>query len=382
MRERYTFEEIKDYLYCSLLYYLKHRARVERLGRISLTTADLPGAAVAQALGVYASGAHPEMSFPQLVQAVWATWMRQKGVGTDVVTMLLGYEALRSQIMGEFLSGKIKKKGGKRYIEPRLAARYRQMIEHAGLLAAAERIEDYLRKPLGVAPAELELIGAYRVADAYADSLLMAERYPLPARAAVIGANINVVVKSGNGIEISLRARLLLHGESGTTAVVHLPEPVFYFDPIWAGRNLEALALSLYEGEAEGVGPVSHVLIRHLMSGQTVTRRQLRTTRLSLSLLHAVRGIQAELYLPQFLSGDFGRCQKCPAASVCLDAKEDPIEAAYPGTLGWGERVMAAGQKVRSEGDPALIDLVQIVAESALTPQDLSRYLENRKSDV
>jgi hypothetical protein len=379
VKERFAFEEIQDYLSCSLLYYLKYRAKAEPLAEAALTTADLPSEAVAQALGVYASGTHPEMSFPELVRAVWTTWMRQKGIGSDTLTMLLGYEALRSQIMGEFLSGKIKKKGGRRYIEPRLAARYRQMIEHAGLIAAAERIEDYLREPFGVAPAALERIGEYRMADAYADSLLMAERYPLPARGSVIGAGRKVVVRSGNGIEIAVMARLLLRGESGLLAVTHLPEPVFYFDPTWAGRSLEAIALSMYGGEAEGVGPVQQVLIRHLMSGQTVARRQLRTSRLSLSLLHAARGIQAELYLPQFLSGDLGRCRRCPAASLCLDREEDPIEAAYPGTLGWGERVTAAGEQMGIGEDPGLGDLVQILAGSALTPQDLARYMESRE---
>ncbi len=378
MKEHFAFEEIQDYLSCSLLYYLKYRAKMESLSWAPLTTADLPGEAVAQALGVFATGQHPEMSFRELVRAVWATWMKQKRIGADTVTMLLGYEALRGQIMSEFLSGKIKKKGGKHYVEPRLSSRYRQMIEHAGLLAAAEQIEAHMLEPFGVSPAELELIGPYRMADAYADSLLMADRYPLPEREEVIAANTDVVAKSGAGIEITVRAKLLLQGGSGTTAVVHLDEPVFYFDATWAGRNLEAIALSLHDGQAHGVGDVSQVVVRHLMSGQAVARRQLRTSRLSLSLLHAARGIQADLYLPQFLSGDFTRCRKCPAAIVCLDQKEDPIEAAYPGTLSWSERVVLASEKAGMSGDPALRDLVQALAETAVSTQDLARFMSGR----
>ncbi len=380
MKECFAFEEIRDYLYCSLLYYLKYHAGISGLSKTALTTADLPGEAVAQALGVYAAGNHPEMSFRELVRAVWTTWMRQKGIRADVVTMLLGYEALRSQILDEFLSGKIRRKGGKHYVEPRLSSRYRQMIEHAGLLAAAERIEEYLIEPFGVKPAELELLGPYRMADAYADSLLMAERYQLPARESVIAANTDVVVRSGNGIEITVKARLLLRAEAGTVVVAHLPEPAFYFDPTWAGRNLEAIALSLYEGESADDLPVSQVMIRHLMSGQAVTRKQLRTSRLSLSLLHAVRGIQAELYLPQFLSGDLGRCRKCSAAFICLEHKEDPIEAAYPGTLSWSERVLAAVARLDKRVYPGLNELSLILGESGLSPQDLARFCD-RKAD-
>ena len=375
MKELFTLEELQDYLYCSLLYYLKHREGAE-LNIPALTTAGLPGEAISQALRVFSAGEHPQLSFRALVQAVWATWMKQREIGSDTITMLLGYETLRGEILDQFLSGKIKKRGGRRYTEPRLSTRYRQMTEHAGLKAVAERIEEQMLPRFQIASAELDLLGPYPIADAYADSLLIAARYPLPPREAIVAVDENIIVRSRNNIQIQVKAHLLIKDKSGLIAVVAEAEPVFYFNTTWAGRNLAAIALSLYDGADRGVAPVQKVLIRHLMSGKDVARKSLRTSRLSFALLHGVRGIQADLYLPQFLSGDLSRCRQCPAERLCLDADADPIETAYPGTLSWSERVMAAGEKLGRSKDPSLLALAEILGQTALTPQELVRYME------
>jgi hypothetical protein len=381
MKTRFTLEEVQDYLYCSLLYYLKHRKGAAELNIPALTTADLPGEAINQALRVFSAGDHPQLSFRALVQAVWATWMKQKGIGADTITMLLGYESMRREILDQFLSGKITKRGGGRYTEPRLSTRYRQMTEHAGLQAVAARIEEQMLPRFQVASAELDLLGEYLIADAYADSLLMAARYPLPPREAIAAADEDITIRSRNNIQIQVKAHLLIKGKSGTIAVVAESEPAFYFNPTWAGRNLAAIALSLYDGAGHSEKPVHKILIRHLMSGKDVARKRLRTSRLSLALLHGVRGIQADLYLPQFLSGDLSRCRRCPAERICLDADEDPIEAAYPGTLAWSERVIMAAEKIGRHTDPAVGDLVRAIGQAGITAQDLTRFWEGRADE-
>ena len=81
--------EITDYLFCPLYFYLKHRDPVPGLQANSMSTTDLPGQAISQALQVYAGGKFPDMNFRQIVQAVWATWMNQKNVEKDAMTMIL-----------------------------------------------------------------------------------------------------------------------------------------------------------------------------------------------------------------------------------------------------------------------------------------------------
>jgi hypothetical protein len=106
-------QDIRDYLFCSLWFYLKRFAPKlltpdGEAGIHPYTTLELPGLAFAQALALHATGRHPH-PFPVLADLVWQTWFVQKGVGDDLLQAARGYARLRNEILGQFTSGRIRK---------------------------------------------------------------------------------------------------------------------------------------------------------------------------------------------------------------------------------------------------------------------------------
>lgn len=377
-------KDIQDYLYCSLWFYLKHRSKVGSLidtaGQVqtlpSYTTLELPGLAVSQALGAYLTGKYSLM-FPELVKRVWEIWFSQKGVGDDVAKALAGYAQVRSAILNQFLGGKILNKDRQPYREPRMTIRYKNMLASSGLAHLAETTDPPGLSKLGCATAELAGLGTYYLADAYADSFLMAARYSPPIPAAVYGMRVKTRIPLPGGLAVTAVADLVIPGASATTIEVHDYSPAFYFDPGWVGRRLDVVAaMYMQSADAEKpFPPVERVVYRHFLSGKTIERRRVRQSRLVFALDAARRGIQAGIFTPQFLSGDLTRCRACPAQAVCIPPGGDLAEWFLPGEVGIAKRVRGIVNRLEPV-DTAMVNKLSAALEDELLPLDVLAALD------
>jgi hypothetical protein len=377
-------QDIRDYLFCSLWFYLKRFA--PRLltpdgeaGIHPYTTLELPGLAFAQALALHATGRHPH-PFPVLADLVWQTWMVQKGMGDDLLQAARGYARLRNEILGQFTSGRIRKAGGQAYIEPRMTTRYANMLENAGLTKIASRIEETGREKLGAGPAELPGVGPYFLADAYADTVWMAERYTPPLPEAVHGLSLPVQVKMDNGGTISARADLVIAGVEESTVEVHDAHPAFALQRSWANRRLDVLAAlqMIPAGPHKPFPPVGKVIYRHLMSGKTIERRRVRAARLSFAFEAARRGVQAGVFIPQYLSGDLSRCRGCRAQEVCITPQGDISEWFQPGSAALAGQVRDALRQI-GPVDAVTVRKILAALEVSLLPVDLLTTLDTNE---
>jgi len=331
-------QEVKDYLFCSLLYYLKYRRPlvVKEAGMQwqlpSYTTLDLPGLAIEQALKVHATG-QTSYSFPVLVDLVWKAWFAQKGIGDDVYQSLRSYAGVRNKILNQFLSGAITNKAHQPYTEPRMTNRYKEMMDRAGLEPLSQAIDEAALEKIGAVAGEFSGIGGYSLASAYADSLHMTRQYSPPLPEAIYGVQVKTVVRLPNKEVISATADLVILGADSATIEFHDFDPVFTVQSTWIGRRLEVIAaMEMQAVESEKSFPkVERVIYRHFMSGKTLERRSVREARLVFALEAAVRGIEAGIYTPQFLSGDITRCRGCPAREICIPASGDLFEWFLPG---------------------------------------------------
>lgn len=325
--------QVEDYLYCPLLYYLKHEC-LEPLSLAERTTLELPRLAVQQALQAHASGKYAVYDLPTLVHNVWLAWFRQHKLGEDHVLALRGYQQARSEILDQFLSGHIRKRGNLRYQEPRASHRYKTMVRTAGLDALSLRIDESALPAMGIVRGELDQLnlGAYSLAEAYCDSLRMASSFaPFPAQA-VLGVDVPAQADIGNGEFLRTTADLIINDGQACIVYVHDFSPLYVIDRTWIARRLPVLAAAVLHPLPGGphFPPVEEVVYRHYLSGSEVHRKQLRASRLLWAVFMAKRGIQAAHYPPAFLSGDLSRCRRCVAQTVCLGA-DDVLEAVFPG---------------------------------------------------
>ncbi|HVP22050.1 MAG TPA: hypothetical protein VMS73_09345 [Anaerolineaceae bacterium] len=346
-----SLEEIHDYLFCSLFYYLKHQSPLmqgNRPGQASkesplpsVTTLDLPGMALSQALAVYAGGKYPQIDFTRLVSLVWEAWWTQKKLDPQGFRLLSDYAQYRKNILEQFLSGKIQGKDHQPYKEPRMSRRYQDMLETAGLTRLAGQIDESGLSALGCVTGEMPGMGKYGLADAYSDSLHMAALYPPPLQEVIYGIGVPTILRLVSGDTLAAKADLVILEKEATLIEVHDFSPSLVFPRTWVGRKLEVIA-AFYMEAADPAKPfpqVEKVVYRHWMSGKTVERRQLREARLIFALEAAKRGIQAGIYLPQFLSGDLSRCRQCPAQEVCIPASGDLMEWFLPGEAEYSQQL-------------------------------------------
>lgn len=378
-------QDLRDYLFCGLWFYLKRRRGDRPLAGEAgpaqtvpaYTTLDLPGLAVAQALGAYVTGKYAQ-PFPELVGRVWATWFAQKGVGDDVVKALKGYAEVRARILQPFLSGQIVGKNRQPYPEPRLTARYKSSLESSGLAGLAVSIDPPGLAKLGCAPGELMGLGPYHLADAYADSLLMAARYTPPLSETVHGVRVRTVIALPGGRALTAAADLVIKGVNSSTVEVHDYTPAFAMEAGWVGRRLDVVAaLSMQAADPEkAFPPVERAVYRHFLSGKTVERRRVRPARLIYALDAARRGIEAGLFTPQFLSGDLTRCRACPAQQICTPPSGDLAEWFLPGEVDLARQVRQAAGRIGPH-DPATVKKLLAALDENLLPLDLLAALDS-----
>lgn len=339
---------IQDYMYCPMLYYWNHdaqgRSLAEKEEMPARTSRALPKLVITSALQAWASGEYAGHSILELARDVWRVWFAHYAIRADVITMLERYVEERNAILDQFLAGKIRRKDGTQYVEPRLTNRYRDMLEMAGLSPVPMKVEEHLQPAFRVAKARLPKLGDYHVADAYCDSLLMAARYSPPAASSIVALQEPITIAI-NGVQVEVVIDLLLDGADGLIAEVHDHAPVFYFDRRKARVDLRMVAISA-AAEKWGRGQLRLLRYRHFQSAQQLDRKALRLSRLSFAVTTAMRAIENNIYVPAFLGGDMSRCEQCPAKGQCLGENEDVYEHYVPGLVSLRESEAKQGAEL------------------------------------
>ena len=215
-RSLVSLDQLRDYVYCSMLYYWKHVAGI-RGEKAPRTTLELAGESLRQAWRIYAD--RPDVRMAEAVMMVWRTWLAREGVdGDDVLKGLAGYSQAMASILQGFESGKVRKADGSRYKQPRMSRQFTKITRSSGVPALAGELDRKLLPALRVVRVAHPLFGPYSVADAFTDSLRMAERLgspaEAPARAAILAVQAQVQVRVGGWV-LPAAADMLVIDEIG-----------------------------------------------------------------------------------------------------------------------------------------------------------------------
>jgi hypothetical protein len=200
-RSPVSLEQLRDYVYCSMLYYWRHVVGI-RGEKGPRTTMELAGDSVRQAWRIYAD--RPDTRMADAVMIVWRTWLAREGVdGDDVLKGLAGYAQAMAGILHGFESGKVRKADGSRYKQPRMSRQFTKIARSSGMPALAGELDRKLLPALRAVKVDHPLFGPYSIADAFTDSLRMAERLSslaeAPQREAILAVGATVQVRVGGG---------------------------------------------------------------------------------------------------------------------------------------------------------------------------------------
>ena len=353
-RSSVSLDQLRDYVYCSMLYYWKYVAGI-RGEKAPRTTLELAGESLRQAWRIYAD--RPEARMPEAVMMVWRTWLAREGVdGDDVLKGLAGYSQAMASILQGFESGKVRKADGSRYTQPRMSRQFTKIARSSGVPALAGELDRKLLPALRVVRVDHPLFGPYSVADAFADSVRMAERLGSPAEApqreAILAVEAPVQVRVGGWVLPAVADMLVVDdaGETPPSVFVEVHDYELGGAPLarMVGRDLRVIAavhMEPLKGSELSFGAVSGVTYRHIRSGWTHRRRMAPGGRLTHVLEAALRGIQEGVYVPMFLT-DLSRCDTCVMKVPCFNPGGlDALEALAPGLA---SRAQAVGESVRA----------------------------------
>jgi hypothetical protein len=353
-RSPVSLEQLRDYAYCSMLYYWRHVAGI-RGEKAPRTTLELASDSVRQAWSIYAS--RPDTGLPEAVMMVWRTWLARVGAdGDDVLKGLAGYAQAMASILHGFESGKVRKADGSRYKQPRMSRQFSKLTRSSGTPALAGELDRKLLPALRVVKVDHPLFGPYSAADAFTDSLRMAERLSSPAEAprpeAILSVNAAVQVRVGGWILPAVADMLVIDdaGERQPSVFVEVHDYDLGGPPLarTVGRDLRMIAaahMEPLEGGDLTFGSVSGVTYRHIRTGWTHRRRMEPGGRLTHVVEATLRGVQEAVYVPMFLT-DLSRCETCVMRIPCFNPGGlDALESLAPGLAG---RAQAVGESVRA----------------------------------
>jgi len=361
---------LEDYLFCSMRFYLLHVAPRAGQGE-SDATARLPGKMLRRGLELwFAARSDPDLG--RCVLSAWALWLREAGLGDDVFQALLGVEGPYLELRAKFLEEH-------RYWkeDPRASSQFVKMLRAGGVTDIAARIDEQVRGTGKAIISELASprIGPYYLAYAFADSLMMAMGLKLPPRQSVLGVGVGCTVEVG---QFRVKATADIAVRDGQDVIVYVLDTLpWRHEETRIGRDLRVIAAMhmkfVDHGTERSVSGVSFVTA---LEGRPVVRKLVRPLRLSIVIAWAVRGIQAGVYLPQFLT-DSLRCQLCSLEPVCL-GRDDLLEYSLPASDTWGEaaaRVLEALGELPDERRRAAGDLAALLTRQGILPVDLASLL-------
>ena len=350
-----TDEDITDYLYCPFKYYLKKIGQlpvVAKSMQIDLKSAGfmrstivLPGKIFSEALSLLASGKYGA-DLDSITRALWRSWLLSlPGVREETVKTMMLYGEARNKILQPYFSGERLTRERKKYIEPRMSNSFKREMKDANLPELASRVDNELLEAINYSQGELQKLGAYTASDAFADSLIMAKRFPHVDPSQIIAANEYRKITLESGRQICFRIDVLYKQGGHCVLEVHDPHPAFVSQNIWSTRDIRSILGSFF---LESNGDKNDILLhRHLISGKSKPLRNLRTARAVLGVEYVLNGIFNDIFYPAFLSGDLNRCRECPARSVCLSG--DAANWVLPGIETSGERLRLAAAMLKGK---------------------------------
>lgn len=380
-----TERDIQDYLFCPVLFYVKKckafllprmdQRLQKNMARLGGTSLDLPEMAVNQALQLYAEN-KPEITLVEALGRTWLSWLEGASAPQGLWRQLLVYADVRNNmILRPFFRGEILTRKRARYLEPRSSARYRSMMVNNKLTHLAENIDRQVLQGLHVVAGELPGVGAYPVAEAFADSLLMVEGYMLQRSGDLRIVNKQVPVNMHNQAKVLFQVQLAYQQNEQWVIEVLDCQPGFVFPKKTVYRDMRVLLAGIALDSLPG-GRGGSVVYRHLMSGEKVLCRDLRTSHAVLIVESILRSIENDIYLPAFLRGGGEACRTCPACEVC-SGSGDILEWLLPGLQDAGLRLKTmAGMLDEKVVDKAVLgELLKVCEQGRAVPTALLRLL-------
>jgi hypothetical protein len=203
----------------------------------------------------------------------------------------------------------------------------------------------------------------------------MASGLPLPPRQSVFGVGVPCAVEVG---QFRVKATAGIVVRDGQDIIVQVLNTLpWRHEETKIGRNLRVIAAMHMKFDDDGTQrSVSGVSFVSAVEGRPVIRKLVRPQRLSIVLAWAMMGIQAGVFLPQFVT-DSLRCDLCSLRPVCI-GQDDLLEYSLPASDIWGE---AAAQALELLGElpddrrTAVGDLAALFVRQGILPVDVAALL-------
>jgi len=170
----------------------------------------------------------------------------------------------------------------------------------------------------------------------------------------------------------------------GQDVIVHVLDTLpWRHEETKIGRDLRVIAAMHMKFDDHGTQhSVSGVSFVTTVEGRPVIRKLVRPLRLSIVIAWAMRGIQAGVFLPEFLT-DSLRCGICSLQPMCI-GKDDLLEYSLPASDIWGEAAAQALEvlgELPDERRRTIGDLVALITMESILPVDLAALLYDAQQD-
>lgn len=360
------------------------------------------------------TGGGKEMTFGESLGLVWKRWLDVWALGEVVTRMLVDYHQRRRALLRRFEDGSITDRDGKKYKRPKWSRYWREMADTSGLTTLRKQIDAHQGK-IGMARLELtdeeSFLAPIGLADAFADSMDIANRLRLPEPVSVIGVGVPMVVDLPS-TELHLAADLVRRvgtgrrvgrpsGDDPSGGTVHKVEcTLMLFDemvpPAYSlARDLRVLALGqakLVEGqEGQGETVVDAVNVLHMPSGeQQAFRPRLGDGAEILESLArgVITGMRGGAYVPRMVCG-WQACGDCEYRMLCfaetgvMDLFNPPMMAQIDAAQTLSEKVrgFVSGKKSASSGELLRSFLEFMATSPGLTPEGALWMLDNLEAE-
>lgn len=349
-----NISDLKDYLNCSMLYYLKQHPSYSSEAKANLrSTRVLPRLAIQQCLKMYATGKYTMYSYKEITASIWKKWLSDQGITQGFYDKLRFYGDKRNEILAGFINGEIKDANKEKYTEPRLTHRFQTACSDMNLPRYRQDLEISIAPAIGFTTAYLPELGRYFLADAFADSLIMADNLQKTEPENILGVDKPAVAKLTNGEELELRLALVYRNQYATSA------ELLDFTPMFARpterHHPDRLDLTAYHHAVMVDLPeirLDKIYYRHLMSGSVEGVHRENESELVYAMMMMMRGLENGIYYPQYLGGDYKRCLQCSQYDTCI--KGAGISTwLRPETQDYADKLAELGKRLKDLGVPA-----------------------------
>ena len=410
--------DVRDWAYCPVRVWWRRTGLAPDVAELhgKRTGERLVRESIVSSIRLYyeVTKAGKEMAFGESLGLVWKRWLDVWALGEVVTRMLVDYHQRRRALLRRFEDGSITDRDGKRYKRPKWSRYWREMSDTSGLTTLRKQIDAHQNK-IGMARLELTDEESYfapiGLADAFADSMDIANRLRLPEPGSVIGVGVPMVVDLPS-TELHLAADLVRQvgrsrrvgrpsGDDPEGGTVHKVEcTLMLFDemippPYSLARDLRVLALGqakLVEGlEGQGETLVKAVNVLHMPSGeQQEFRPRLGDGAEILESLArgVITGIRGGAYVPRMVCG-WQACGDCEYRMLCfaetgvMDLFNPPMMAQIDAAQTLGEKVRGfVSGKTSASGAELLRSFLGFMATSpGLTPEGALWMLDNLEAE-